>query len=225
LPGRWDLKREIGHYILPQNVRHSRYPRVAMPSEGLYNGAIDRVETEDPPFTRELDLCDPESACADAGRPTPIEIRAATSGDWMNKLTNILVPVSGNPIDEEAIGLACRVAKGSKGKVYAVYVVEVNRTLPLDAELAGEVQKGESILDEAERVAAELSYEIESEVLQAREVGPALVDEAIERGIDLIVLGITYKKRFGEFHMGKVVPYILKNAPCRVWMVREAISS
>ncbi len=142
----------------------------------------------------------------------------------MKKLSNILVPVAGNPIDEEAIGLACRVAKGSKGKVYAVYVIEVTRTLPLDAELSQDVRKGEMILDQAEKVAEGLDYELDSELLQAREVGPALVDEAIERGMDLIVMGIPYKKRFGEFNMGSVAPYVLKNAPCRVWIVREAIS-
>ena len=142
----------------------------------------------------------------------------------MKKITNILVPVSGNPIDEEALGLACRVAKASKGRVYAVYVVEVTRTLPLDAELTPEVQKGEAILEQAERVAEGLDYEIDSELLQAREVGPALVDEAIERGMDLIVMGIPYKKRFGEFNIGKVAPYVLKNAPCRVWMVRGEVS-
>lgn len=65
---------------------------------------------------------------------------------------------------------------------------------------------------------------MESELLQAREVGPALVDEAIERGVDLIIIGVPYKKRFGEFNLGKVAPYMLKNAPCRVWLVRQAIS-
>lgn len=142
----------------------------------------------------------------------------------MDKIANILVPVAGNPIDEEAIGLACRVAKAAKGRVYAVYVIEVARTLPLNAELAPEVRKGENVLDHAERVAEELDYEVDTELLQAREVGPAVVDEAIERGADLIILGIPYKKRFGEFHLGKVAPYVLKNAPCRVWVVRQAIS-
>ncbi len=87
-----------------------------------------------------------------------------------------------------------------------------------------EVRKGEAVLDQAERVAEELDYEVDAELLQAREVGPAVVDEAIERGVDLIVLGVPYKKRFGEFNLGKVAPYVLKNAPCRVWLVRQAIS-
>lgn len=142
----------------------------------------------------------------------------------MNKIMNIMVPIAGYPIDEEAIGLACRVAKANKGKVYAVYVIEVTRTLPLDADLSSEVSKGEAIIERAERVAEEMDYEIDAELLQAREVGPAIVDEAIERGVDLIVVGIPYKKRFGEFNMGRTAPYMLKNAPCRVWLVRQSIS-
>jgi hypothetical protein len=42
--------------------------------------------------------------------------------------------------------------------------------------------------------------------------------------VDLILLGINYEKRFGEFSMGKTVPYVLKNAPCRVWICRQAIA-
>ena len=35
----------------------------------------------------------------------------------------------------DAVLLACSIAKKNKGKVYAVHVIEVKRSLPLDAEL------------------------------------------------------------------------------------------
>ena len=36
--------------------------------------------------------------------------------------------------------------------------------------------------------------------------------------------GLPYKKRFGgDFAIGRTVPYVLKNAPCAVWVVREPI--
>ena len=54
---------------------------------------------------------------------------------------NILVPVAGNKADDEAIKLACRLAKKDKGKIWAVYVVTVRRTLPLDAEDTLEAKK------------------------------------------------------------------------------------
>jgi nucleotide-binding universal stress UspA family protein len=102
-------------------------------------------------------------------------------------------------------------------------VIEVKRSLPLDADIESETEKGEKILDHAERIAAEADYEVETELLQAREVGPAIVDEAVERGVDLIIMGVNYKKRFGEWNLGSTVPYVLKNAPCRVLLWREAI--
>lgn len=128
----------------------------------------------------------------------------------------ILVPVVGTEADDEAIKLACELAKKSKGKIRAVYVITVTRTLPLEAEIESEIRKAEEILDHVETVAEEQGYEIETELLQAREVGPTIVDEAVEKEADLVLMGIKYKRRFGQFSLGEVVPYVLKNASCRV---------
>jgi len=133
----------------------------------------------------------------------------------------VLVPVVGTEADKEAIKLACRLAKKDKGKVWAVSVVTVKRALPLDAEIDSEIQGAEEVLDHVEVVAEEEDYEVESDVLQAREVGPAIIDEAVERGVDLILMGIQYKRRFGQFSLGNVVPYVLKNAPCPVILYQQ----
>jgi len=132
------------------------------------------------------------------------------------EFTKILVPVSGTEADGEAMRLACRLAKKNKAKIWAVYVVEVKRSLPLDAEIESEIKKAEDILDHIESVAEEQDYEVETDLLQAREAAPSIVDEAVERGVDLILMGVTYKKHFGQFSLGNVVPYVLKNAPCHV---------
>ena len=128
----------------------------------------------------------------------------------------ILVPISGTDADEETIRLACRLAKKNKGRIWAVYVITVQRALPLDAKIEPEIQKAEDILDHIEMVAEEEDYKIEAEALQAREAGPAIIDEAVERGVGLILMGIRHKKRFGQFSLGTVVPYVLKNSPCPV---------
>ncbi len=66
---------------------------------------------------------------------------------------------------------------------------------------------------------------MEPVLLQARDVAAAIVDEATERGADLLVTGLPYRKRFGgEFAIGRTIPYILQNAPCSVWVVREPMS-
>ena len=135
----------------------------------------------------------------------------------------ILVPVSGTEADGEAMRLACRLAKKNKAKIWAVYIIAVKRSLPLDAEIESEIKKAEEILDHVESVAEEQDFEVETDLLQAREVAPSIVDEAVERGADLILMGVTYKKRFGQFSLGNVVPYVLKNAPCHVILYHQPI--
>jgi len=135
----------------------------------------------------------------------------------------VLVPVSGTKADEEAVRLACRLAKKGGSKIFVTYVIQVDRTLPLDAEVRPEIEKAEQVLDQAEIIAEELDCTVETDLLQSREVGPAVVDEAIERGVDLITMGVSYEKKFGEFSLGETIPYVLKNAPCWVLVCREPI--
>lgn len=129
----------------------------------------------------------------------------------------ILVPVTGTKTDEGALKLACRLAaQKGKSKIWAVYVIEIKRALPLNAEIESEIRKGEGILDHVESIAEEQDFEIETDLLQAREVAPSIVDEAVNHEVDLIIIGVTYKKYFGQFSLGSIVPYVLKNAPCQV---------
>ena len=133
----------------------------------------------------------------------------------------ILVPVVGTEADDEAMKLACELARRSKGKIWAVFVITIKRSLPLEAELEPEIRKAEEVLDHMEQVAEEQGLEIETELLQSRDAAPTIIDEAVERGFDLILMGITYKRRFGQFSLGDVVPYVLKNAPCRVILYHQ----
>lgn len=137
-------------------------------------------------------------------------------------IRTILVPIDGSPASMDALLLACGIARKNKGKVYAVHVIEVKRSLPLDAELPEEATAGEALLTRAERAAADADFKIEGELLQARDAGHAIVDEAMERGVDLILLGAEHKSATGEYQMGHVTQYIVKSAPCSVWLWRHA---
>jgi nucleotide-binding universal stress UspA family protein len=136
----------------------------------------------------------------------------------------ILVPVVGTEADEEAIKLACQLARKNKAKIWVVYVITIKRSLPLHAEIEAEIRTSEDILDRMEIIAEEEDYEVETDLIQARDAGPAVVDEAVEREVDLILMGVAYKKRFGQFSLGNVVPYILKSAPCRVILYHQPSS-
>lgn len=142
----------------------------------------------------------------------------------MAGVRSILVPVDGSPASMDAVVLACSIARKNKGKVYAVHVIEVKRSLPLDAELTDEASSGEQVLMRAEKAAAEADFKVEGELLQAREAGHAIVDEAMERGVDLILMGAEHKASQGEYQMGRLTQYVLKAAPCNVWLWRHPVA-
>ena len=133
----------------------------------------------------------------------------------------ILVPVSGATTDEEVVRFACRLSLRPRASVLAVTVVEVPRGLALSTVESAEVGVAEALLDRAHAIAKDYDLEVKTEVLQAREAAPAIVDEIGQRHVDLAVVGMTFRVRFGEFHMGRTVPYILQHAPCRVFLLRE----
>ena len=135
-----------------------------------------------------------------------------------------VLALNGGSSDELILRLTTAMAKGTEAELIAVHVVEVDWTLPIDADIAGNSEEAQRVLDGAESAAEQAKVHLEPVLLQARDVGAAIVDEASERGADLLVAGLPYKTRFGgDFAIGRTVPYVLKNAPCAVWIVREPI--
>ncbi|MBA2757233.1 MAG: universal stress protein [Chloroflexi bacterium] len=133
-----------------------------------------------------------------------------------------VVALNGGPSDARIVRLAAEQASRSKGELIAVHVVEIDWTLPLDADIAGRSDEAQRVLDMAEGIAESVKVRMEPVLLQARDVGAAIVDETTERGADLLVVGVPYRTRFGgEFAIGRTIPYILQNTPCAVWVVRE----
>lgn len=137
------------------------------------------------------------------------------------KFSKILVPVKGHAVDDQVIRLACITARQYKAKVSVLHVIEMRRSLPLEAENAPEIQHAEEILEHVSQVAREAGYQVQTELLQARAVAPVLLEEAADRGSDLIIMGVPYRPPLEEFYIGSTVRYILKNAVCPVWLCRE----
>ena len=119
-----------------------------------------------------------------------------------------------------AVDFACMIAKRTRGKVHVVHVIEVRRALALDADLTDEAQRGEEILSQAEATAHRQDFEVEGDLLQARDAGHAIVDEAVERQADAIIIGVPYRKPFGDFELSKVPAHVLKTAQCEVVLLR-----
>ena len=140
---------------------------------------------------------------------------------------DIAVVVDGKKLDIELVRLACLMAKRARRKVHLVHVIEVPRTLPLKATLTQESEQADKLLNEALTVAEEAGCDAVAEVVQARDAGPAIVDEAKDHSCALIMLGSV--RHTNKVHttndLGKTIPYVLANAPCRVWVVQDPIQS
>ena len=115
------------------------------------------------------------------------------------KFSKILVPVKGHAVDDQVIRLAYITARQYKAKVSVLHVIEMRRSLPLEAENAPEIQHAEEILEHVSQVAREAGYQVQTELLQARTVAPVLLEEAADRGSDLIILSLLGPNpRFGS---------------------------
>ena len=136
-----------------------------------------------------------------------------------------VIALNGGSSDARIVRLVASQARLTKAELIAVHVLEIDWTLPLDADVAGRSEEVQRVLDIAEQIAEESKVVLEPVLLQARDVGAAIVDETVERGADLLVVGLPYRKRFGgDFAIGRTIPYILQNAPSAVWVVRDPIS-
>jgi len=130
--------------------------------------------------------------------------------------------LNGGPTDELVVTLGCQLAKPAMAELVAIHVIEVDWSHELSDELTEENEAASAVLDQAEGIAERFKVKISGDLLQAREVAAALVDEAIEIGADAIILGLPYRKRFGgDFVIGGTIPYVFQNAPCQVIVARE----
>ena len=133
----------------------------------------------------------------------------------------VLVGLAGSSVDPDALRLVAYIAKASKAEVIGIHVIEVRWNLPLDAVMEQELDRGEELLESAKKVAAQAGIELETELLQARDAAAAIVDTAVERKCDLIVVAMPYRKRLGRVYIGRTVQNVYLNAPCAVLAYRQ----
>ncbi len=132
--------------------------------------------------------------------------------------------LNGGTADPLVLQLAIDLARKGETELIALHVVEVDWRHDLDEEIPGSRELASAVLDRAEVAAERARLKVRTELLQARDVGAALVDEAISLDADLMLLGLPYRTRLGgDFAIGRTIPYVFQNAPCRVLVVRESV--
>jgi nucleotide-binding universal stress UspA family protein len=133
----------------------------------------------------------------------------------------ILIPVAGNEADDAALRLATLLLAGTTAEASLLHVIEVSFDRTLDAEDPTAVAFADEVLGRGEAFLTSHEVTARTGVVQARAAGAAIVDEAVEWGADLIVMGLRYKKRFGgAWDAGRTVPYVMRNSTAPVWCLR-----
>jgi nucleotide-binding universal stress UspA family protein len=138
-------------------------------------------------------------------------------------VSGILVPLRGAEDDDEVIRLACTLAAQTRSRICFLHVIKVPRILAVDADLPAQTQRGDAILLHAEEEATRYRVEYDTALAQAREIGSAIVNEAVDRSADLLVIGIDPDRKTGTFHVGETASYVLEHAPCSVIAHRQAL--
>ncbi len=128
----------------------------------------------------------------------------------------ILVPIVGSRISDEMMVLACQLATEKKASIDGLYVIEVPLNLPLGARLTNERAKADRVLATAGRVADAFKVQFTPHVVTARQAGKAIVEEAVERRSEVIMLGTVRKRRIGNLVFGRTADFVLDHAPCEV---------
>ena len=154
----------------------------------------------------------------------------------------VLVPFDRSEASRCGLRVALRLAgvERRKSAVHPVYVVEVDRALALDAYVPSLAAVGEAALAEAEAEAKQAKIKCESWLLQAREAGPGIVEQAVDASVDLVVIGVCRATTIGDrvdvqtaharhnagaVDLGRTADYVLSHAPCEVIVVRESTAA
>lgn len=155
------------------------------------------------------------------GSRTREEAEMSKSALGANTPGDIAVVIGGEKLDSNLVFLGCQMAKGAKRKVHLVHVIEVPRALPLKAVLTQESERADELLKSALHIADRVGCEAVAEVVQARDAGHAIVDEAKDHQCALILIGMVRNGAKVYNDLSKTVSYVLANAPCRVWLVQD----
>jgi APA family basic amino acid/polyamine antiporter len=131
----------------------------------------------------------------------------------------ILVPMKLGPIGEEMVATAVALAEDHDAAIDAVFVILVPLEHAIDAPLHDLEEQAAASLAEATLLGEEHGVHVEPITVRARSIGRAIVEQAVERESDLIVLGSSPRWRRQSAFFSPTVDYVLRTAPCEVLVV------
>src|SRR5512136_2563287 len=157
--------------------------------------------------------------------PRAIPQAAAKARRAVGAIKKILVPTSGTTYSERGIELACRLGEEQKAEIYLVNVIEVPRTLPLEAPMPETEAKAEDIIKRGEEIISLRGLHGIGEIQRGRVAGEEIIRIAKDCEADLIVMGIRSEIRMAQEILGRTSDLVLRRAPCEVIVDKLSIET
>jgi nucleotide-binding universal stress UspA family protein len=148
--------------------------------------------------------------------PQAISQAAAKARRAVGAIRKILVPTSGTPYSERGIELACRLGQEQKAEIYLVNIIEVSRTLPLEAPMPLAESQASEVIERGESIVRLRGLPVKGEVRRGRVAGEEIIRAARELDADMIVMGIRSQIRMAQEILGRTSDLVLRRAPCEV---------
>jgi basic amino acid/polyamine antiporter, APA family len=145
----------------------------------------------------------------------PVEYGPAAALEFRS----ILVPIAPGYPSDEAMDFACRLAAERRASIVAFTAIQVPLELPLDTALPDDVSEANEQLDEARAIGESYGVRVTGRIARTRNIGRAIVDEAIRRNAEVIVMAGPRRVRLQHGRrqiFGDAVDFVLRHAPCRV---------
>jgi nucleotide-binding universal stress UspA family protein len=142
----------------------------------------------------------------------------------VGKLEKVLLATDGSQFSEGAIREAINFAKVCSSRLYAITVLETNPEYETIGSNVFEKEEAEAIkhLDTVKERAAQEGVTCETVFHSSMDPSQAIVDEATERKIDMIVIGRRGRTGLAKLLMGGVAAKVVIHAPCKVLIVPKA---
>ena len=120
---------------------------------------------------------------------------------------------------ESEVGLiaAARLAAERRSTIVVLHVLEIPLERPLDADMGAIQDRADELLDDAQALVAQYGVRTVARLVRARSAPRAIVDEAMARNAELIVLGA--RRGATGVPLGRTARNVLKLSPLRVLVV------
>ncbi|HEY1682999.1 MAG TPA: universal stress protein [Candidatus Tumulicola sp.] len=144
------------------------------------------------------------------------KMAAQTTREVKQMVGSIIVVFSPEINSRHMMALAVKLARGERSELLALYVIEVPRTLPPDAEMPDEERAALDALGAAETIANENNVNLRTETVKTRATSEAVIEIAKREKADLLILGSYLEGKYAGARLGTAIQEIAADAKCDV---------